>query len=286
MFGYVTICKPELRVKEFYEFRAFYCGLCRTLRGKYGLGGQMTLTYDMTFLVMLLTSLYECPTAEERHHCLIHPVRTHTMLQNEVTEYGAALNIALTWQHFKDDWKDERSAAGLAGMKFFGRRYREVVAQYPRQCGVIEEKLAELAAYEQDGQGQLRGEGLPPGSLDAVSGCFGGLMAELFVMKQDEFEETLREMGFYLGKFIYLMDAYDDLEKDEKSGSYNPLRGKSRQPGFEEDVRLMLNLMMAECTRAFERLPLIKDIDILRNILYNGVWSKYEKIQKERNQNV
>lgn len=283
MFGYVTICKPELKVKEFYEFRAFYCGLCQILKEKYGIKGQITLTYDMTFLVMLLTSLYECETKEEKHRCLVHPTKAHTMLMNEVTEYGAAMNIALTWYHLQDDWQDEKSLLGLAGAQVYKASCRKIEKEYPRQCQVIREKLAELHQLEQRWTGAVENPALP--DLDAVSGCFGELMAELFVMKQDHWEETLRQIGFYLGKFIYLMDAYEDLPKDEKNGSFNPLKGRKDRPGFEEECRQMLVMLMGECTAAFERLPLIKDIDILRNILYNGVWSKYDKLQIERKQN-
>lgn len=312
MFGYVTICKPELKVKEFYEFRAFYCGLCRTLKSKYGIPGQMTLTYDMTFLVMLLTSLYECPTAEEHHHCMVHPVKKHAMLQNEITDYCASMNVALSWYHLKDDWEDERKPLGLAGMQVFRRNCRKVEREYPRQCQVMREELANLRDIEKAASGKVSGKrerfenrknpessqiaespeltgsrnaGMLP-DLDAVSDCFGRLMAELFVWKQDQWEEALRKIGFYLGKFIYLMDAYDDLAKDEKSGSFNPLLARKGEPDFEDRVREMLVMMMAECTNVFERLPLIKDVDILRNILYNGVWTRYEKLQRERKQDL
>ena len=244
----------------------------------------MTLTYDMTFLVVLLTSLYECETRQERHRCLIHPAKAHLMLLNEVTEYGASMNIALTWHHLMDNWQDEKQLIGLAGTKLLAGRYRRVEQAYPRQCQVIQEKLTELGRLEQAERveekgnvaigskeqtaGQDRTEAREEPDLDRISGCFGELMAELFVMRQDEWEKTLRQVGFYLGKFIYLMDAYEDLEADQKSGSFNPLKGRSARPEFEEECRQMLTLLMAKCTESFERLPLIKDVGILRNILY------------------
>ena len=82
MFGYVMIDKPELTVKDYYKYKAYYCGLCRMLKEKYGFLGQMTLTYDMTFAIVLLTSLYESDTALSKHHCIVHPVQKHEMLQN------------------------------------------------------------------------------------------------------------------------------------------------------------------------------------------------------------
>ena len=115
MFGYVTANEPELKMKEYYKYKAYYCGLCRTLKQKYGFLGQLTLTYDMTFLVMLLTSLYECETKREAHRCKVHPVKKQQMLMNEFSEYAADMNIILVYHHLVDDWKDEGSRAGQFG---------------------------------------------------------------------------------------------------------------------------------------------------------------------------
>ena len=117
--------------------------------------------------------------------------------------------------------------------------------------------------------------------LDAVSGCFGELMAELFDYRQDHWSPELRSIGFHLGKYIYLLDAYDDLARDERKGAYNPLRTLSREPGYEEEMREIFELLLANCARSFERLPCVEDVDLLRNILYSGVWLKYHcKMQR------
>ena len=108
MFGYVEAKRSELKMREFYKYKAYYCGLCRVLREKYGFLGQITLTYDMTFLVILLTSLYECESKREEHRCLIHPMKKQKMLYNEITEYAADMNIILTYYKLLDDWKDEK----------------------------------------------------------------------------------------------------------------------------------------------------------------------------------
>ena len=125
--------------------------------------------------------------------------------------------------------------------------------------------LDRLARYEAEGSEDL----------DAVSGCFGELMAELFDYRQDHWSPELRSIGFNLGKYIYLLDAYDDLARDERKGAYNPLRTLSREPGYEEEMREIFELLLANCARSFERLPCVEDVDLLRNILYSGVWLKY-----------
>lgn len=276
MFGYVTIDKPELKVKEFYRYKSYYCGLCRTLKEEYGFRGRMTLSYDMAFLVLFLTSLYETPTKELQSHCPLHPVKKIPMLQNEISEYGAKMNILLVYFKCKDDWKDDKSLKGIAGMHLFRKKAKELCKEYKRQAQVIQKQLKVLAVYEEKQEE----------TLDLAAGAFGKLMAELFVYKEDMWEQELRNFGFYLGKFIYIMDAYDDLEEDLKTGSYNPLKAVKKNSkddnDYENTVQQILVMMMAEATAAFEKLPLLWDSEILRNILYSGVWAKYNKKQKEK----
>lgn len=270
MFGYVTINKPELKIKDYNRYHAYYCGLCKTLKEEYGRFGQMTLTYDCTFLVMLLTSLYEEKPSHEINRCLAHPVKKHDMLFNEITKYAADMNIALTYHHLLDDWEDEKSLVGLAGSKILTRRYKRIEKKYDRQIKMIVKSLEELKQCEQRNST----------NLDEVANCFGNLMGEFFVYKEDQWADSLRDLGFYLGKFIYIIDAYEDLEKDLKNGSYNPLRVMSKEADYEDRMYQILMMMMADATTAFEKLPLVYEVEILRNILYAGVWCKYDKLRK------
>lgn len=199
------------------------------------------------------------------------------MLQNEITQYGARMNILLSFYHFADDWQDEKSMKGLAGIHLFKKKARKVCQEYPRQSKAIRLQLKKLSDLEKRQETDL----------DLVSGCFGELMAEIFVIREDVWEDYLRKFGFYLGKFIYIMDAYDDLEKDMEKGSYNPLKylyesyGEDKE-GYEQEVYDILLMMMAEASGAFEMLPCVKEAELLRNIIYSGVWSKYNKLKKER----
>lgn len=269
MFGYVTIHKEELKVKDYYTYKAYYCGLCRVLREKYGFLGQMTLTYDMTFLVILLTSLYEEKPVHENHRCVVHPAKKHEMMFNEITEYAADMNIVLTYFHFADDWKDEKSMAGLAGLRALHGTYLKIYEKYPKKCETIKRCLQRLHRAEQENEE----------NIDEVSRYFGELMAELLLYKDDVWKSTLKKLGFYLGKYIYILDAYDDIEKDIKNGSYNPLLHIYTDKDYEEKCGQMLTLVLAECSSAFEKLPCIEYAEILRNILYAGVWNKYDKKQ-------
>ena len=273
MFGYVTICEPELKMKDYRKYRAYYCGLCKALKERYGVTGQITLTYDMTFAIILLTSLYESKTEHEEHICKIHPLKKQSMLLNNITEYAADMNVVLAYYHMVDDWKDEKKINAYVGIKALRNKAYKIEKIYPRQCNAIKENLRRLDTLEKENCN----------NIDYVSGCFGTLMEEIFVYKDDIWAPTLRKLGFYLGKFIYIMDAYDDIEKDIKNKAYNPLKLMYEKEGFEEKILSMLKMMMAEVALQFEKLPCILDEDILRNTLYDGVWVRYREKIKEKN---
>lgn len=272
MFGYIVANQEELKLKEYKRYRSFYCGLCRVLRKRYGLKGQLTLSYDMTFLIMILDALYEMPTKQETHACLMHPMEKHAMLMNEITDYVADIEVLLAYYKARDDWKDERSLKARAYEKALQKNARSIDARWPRQSRAISAYISKLDQAEKNRESDL----------DRVAGYTGAMMAELFIYKEDEWSDELRHMGFFLGKFIYLMDAYEDLEKDRKKKNYNPWESYSRRSDFDALVENTLTLMMADCAKAFEILPIVQDVEILRNILYAGVWTKYSEIRHKR----
>ena len=228
----------------------------------------------MTFAVILLSSLYESVAELEKHRCKVHPVKKQMMLKNEITSYAAAMNVLLAYYHMEDDWQDERKISSFVTKGIVHGKVKRIIAQYPRQSRAIESALKELAECEKE----------KSTDIDRTAGCFGKLMEELFVYREDIWEKNLRKMGFFLGKFIYIMDAYEDLPEDLKKDRYNPLREVCRQEDYEERMKQILCMMIAESTAEFERLPCLLDVDILRNILYDGVWNRYNKIQMKKSE--
>ena len=118
--------------------------------------------------------------------------------------------------------------------------------------------------------------------LDEVSGHFGHIMASICVYQDDIFKEDLYQMGFYLGKFIYLIDAFEDVEEDLKKQTYNPFKEKFKDEHFQEDCFHLLEMMISNSSFYFEKLPLIENVELLRNIIYSGIWTKFELIKKKR----
>ncbi len=273
MFGYVIIDQQNLSPEATARYQASYCGLCHTLSAQHGLTARLTLSYDLTFLNLLLASLYEDehPINSGSRTCPIHPFKKRGWRTTHQTAYCADMSIALQYYAAKDKWLDDKNPAALAFMQLLEQKRKVVDARYPVQCNAIAAELAKLSAFEAENSQDI----------EAVSSCFGDLMAAIFVMQEDHWANDLRSIGFYLGKYIYLMDAYEDLAKDEKKGSYNPLKALSKEADYQERICEILQHLMGRCAQCFERLPCVADAEILQNILYSGVWLRYVAKQKK-----
>lgn len=268
MFGYIIINKPEMKFKDYDVYRSFYCGLCRELKRRFGISGQLTLSYDMTFVLLLLNGLYEPETKHETTKCILHPIKKQPVRRSIITEYVADMNVLLSYYKCMDDWKDEKKYLKFLYGKLLEGKNKKTEVLYRKKAQVIVQYLEELAELEKQNEQ----------NLDKVAGCFGHIMEEILAYREDEWESSLRKIGFFLGKFIYILDAYDDVEKDAKNGCYNPFGNMYIVETFETQVRQILIMMLAEACREFEKLPIIEYTDILRNILYSGVWSRFEAI--------
>ncbi len=277
MFGYIYVNEQELKLREMVTYRSFYCGLCDELHRRYGRSAQMVLNYDTTFLAILLTGLYEPETQFDEKRCIPHPVRRHTMAHNDAIGYAADMCVLLAYQKAEDDWDDERKISGRTLAALLKSSYNRISAQYPRQTESLEDNIRALHEVEQADPASGRAS---PG-IDYVAGLTGNFLAEIFVWKDDIWQEDLRQIGFYLGKFVYLMDAVEDLDKDKKHGNYNIFADEEDiwSPEGRQEIYSILEGMMAEAARAFERLPVVEYAPIIRNILYSGVWNKYAMAQ-------
>ena len=272
MFGYIAINKAEMKFRDFDIYHAYYCGLCKDLKERYGRSGQITLSYDMTFLIILLSGLYEPPTGDSVRNCVAHPFQKHAARTNEITQYAADMNIVLSYYKCLDDWTDEHNKKAWINSRLLRSKVKQIEKTYPEKVKLIRDTLAQISACEKENEQDL----------DKMAGLFGEIMAEIFVWKQDIWKDSLHRMGFFLGKFIYLMDAYEDIDDDIANACYNPFMQFREREDFDDYCKQILTMMIAECSREFEKLPILTHAEILRNILYSGVWCRFEAICEKR----
>lgn len=270
MFGYVNANWKELTKDQQDRYGAVYCGICRQIRVQSSNLARLSLSYDMAFLSLLLMSLYEPEEEGGPNACMLHPIKKRPWVDNEFIRYGADMNVALAYYNCLDDWQDDGKHTAKLMADLLGKHYPEIEARYPRQCRAIGECIAQLSALEKENCE----------SPDEVANCFGMLMAELLAYREDMWAPTLRQMGMALGRFIYLLDAAVDYDKDKRKGKYNPYIAMGSDKNWDRWEEYLV-LAMAKCTDAFERLPLVQDKAVLDNILYSGVWVNYRGKKKE-----
>lgn len=266
MFGYLVADTGTLAGEQFARYRACYCGLCRSIRERHGQQAGLSLTYDMAFLVLLLSSLYEPEERAGEGKCMPHPVKPRAFWQNEITAYAADLNTALAYLKCLDDWEDDGSLGALAEAKLLEKSFHETEKNWPRQCEAIRRSLDALHALEKN-----RIE-----DADAAAASFGELMAELMVWREDRWAQELRALGRSLGRFLYVMDACMDLDADTRRSRYNPFRRWYGLLDNERRFRDILEMILGECLYFFDRLPLVQDVPLLKNILCAGLWQQFD----------
>lgn len=271
MFGYMTVAQNKLTKEQFARFKQGYCGLCRSLGKRYGQLERLTLSNDMTFLALLLSSLYEPREESGALFCPLHPLKKRAFIRNACFDYAADMNVILAYFKSLDDRADEKSMGADFRANKMERAFRKAEEKYPGKCKVIRECLQETGRLEKENSRDI----------DALCNLSGRMLGEVFSYREDSFFPLLRSMGEGLGRFIYFMDAYEDYEKDLKKGRFNPLKDVHDQKDYEAFCLETLRMLLAEAVDAFEMLPLEKDLDILRNVMYTGVWMHYARIHRK-----
>lgn len=254
----------------------------------------------MTFLALVLGSLYEPEETCGEACCPVHPVQPQSFARSKYTDYAADLSVALAYHKMLDDWRDDHALRARGGALALTGAYRRAKKRVPRECEVIETAMADIRAIEQralrvrnqgaqdqlqaqdqtrdQGQAQIRSriQGAPaidPPLPDEAANRFGMMLGDLFAHEDDFWVSDLRRFGARLGKFVYVMDAAMDIEDDSRTGSYNPF---ADMESTKEALRENLEFLAAGMTDAFERLPLERDVQVMRSVLYAGVWQRFE----------
>ena len=272
MFGYIAPVLSVLSEEQKRRYRSFYCGVCHALRKRHGQTGRLSLSNDMTFLAILLSSLYEPETGVTGSRCGVHPLKSQAFLSSPMIDFAADMNALLFYYKCVDQRMDDRSLKGKAGEGLFRKAPEKVREAWPVQAEEVEKALMRLWEEEKK----------PDPVPDMLCNLSGEMLGAAFVpFPQDVWADVLRSLGTGLGRFVYWMDAWEDYDEDQKKGRFNPLTRYRGRPDYQDFCMETLELLIAEAAQCFEILPLEQDLEILRNILYSGVWQRYTLITEK-----
>lgn len=269
MFGYLQPDKNELKLRDYKLYKSLYCGLCRSMGKEYGLVSRLTLNYDCTVLAMLSMSLTGEKCSLRKGHCNFAPYKKclFCISGGESMRFAGAVSVIMAYYKLVDTKRDsgllKKVAASVAGL-FLSGSHRRAAAAYPE----IEAATAEMMDAQQKAE-------MEKSSTDAAAQPTAGLISKLCEgMAQDDKEKhILQVFGYYVGRWIYLMDAADDLPKDLKSRSFNPFAAEydGDMSSAMNRCNEALNLTASQLLLAYELIPQGRFSNILDNIVYNGI---------------
>lgn len=283
MFGYVTPLKPELKIREFNLFRSYYCGLCFSIKNNYGNLPRMALNYDMTFLGLLLDGLTEEKLTIKPKRCMAHPAKKKpVILNNKALSYAADMNVSLVYFKLLDDVHDDGDIKSKTLARFMSPYKNRFTKEIEKINSIIAGNLKHLSELE---------ENLGFSSIDEICDPFSiivGKILELYpyeiIDDSVETRDNLYNLGYALGKWIYLVDALDDLDDDMKKKKFNPLNHLFNKENLEysqfiEKIKDRIEFSVlncgCSCKNYLEELNLHKNKEILENIINLGMMDKY-----------
>ncbi len=281
MFGYVTPCKMELKIKDFEKFKAYYCGLCRMIKKNFGNLPRLALNYDMAFLAVLLDSLNDSNFKVKKQFCSFHPMQKRLVLiENSPLEYAAFCNVLLAYYKLLDNIYDDNSKLSRVYSSVLNLYLKKAPEKYKNNSDYIGSSLRELSAVENNPEVK---------TLDELSHHFADLTGYILSHydSEDNTAENLYWLGYNLGKWIYIIDAFDDLEKDMHNNKFNALSkiyNKDNKPYKEllEEISPRIDFTLTSCAQScleyLSKLPIQKNHDLLHNILQFGLMEKMDNI--------
>ena len=272
MFGYIKTKRSERRVREYEYYRASYCGLCRAMGKCTGQCSRMLLSYDFAFLVNLRMALNGTQPAYKRRRCIAHPFRRRTIMEiNDDLRYAAAASSILAYEKCRDDLHDERGFRKFKARLrciFLHGAYRRAKKRLPELAELTRAHLARLAEKEKEQRP----------SVDEVAIIFGDLLADIMSFGLEEEKKRIAEtIGRQTGRFIYIVDAIDDLPEDLEKKRFNPLAllfGGMPSEQEKQGIETALITHLTDLEVAFDLLNDVADPNrraVLENILYLGM---------------
>jgi hypothetical protein len=286
LFGYVTPLKAEMKVKDWARFKCYYCGLCCHIKKEFGNIPRMSLNYDMTFLGLLLDALNPEEITVLKHRCVLHPTEKKTVItNNKALSYAAAMNISLFYYKLLDDVQDDKNIKSTLLSMLLSPYKRKFSSSITVINNSISQYLNKLSILENSKSFSSIDE-----ICDPFSSLVGIIMRDYpYELNDDcpELRNTLYNLGYSIGKWIYLIDALDDLMSDIEKKKFNPLAFlyNKESLSYDEFIELIKPKMEFTilncgytCRENLEKLNLARNKDILYNIIELGLMDKYINI--------
>lgn len=275
MFGYVKPDDPYLYKKDDVLYRAMYCGLCKSIGATCGQMARFSLTYDVAFLSVFAHNLLGCDVTIKKSHCVIHPITKRPIAKRDgISDDLAAVNVILARHKVNDDRFD--SKRGFFKGMLFRRGYKKAKKRLPEIDEIVSLRYKQLLALENADNGVI----------DQVSEVFSLMLAEISdrVFKEKATINTYK-VFFYLGKWIYIIDALDDYDKDVKKGEYNPLIKRFNAKNLAQllsdngqDIDFMLNDIFINISENLQQIKFHFNGDLVKNILLRGLPSRTKQV--------
>lgn len=276
MFGYVRPFKPEMKFCEMEAYKSVYCALCKMLGREYGWTARITLSYDGTCIALMGAALSADPAKLCRGRCVCNPLKKCMYYCGETdVSYAAAVNVLLSAAKCRDSIRD-----GSFGERLRGRLLLLLLRRAERKAACREPETAQCIQMQMAAQQALESSGcaIPDAAAEPTAMMTASFMTH-FTADETQ-KQVLHTFGYQLGRWIYLADAYDDLESDLKTGQYNPLTMKFGLNGSFSDVQratVSSYVQQVLCANeaciagAYELLELHRLRPIFDNLIYQGL---------------
>ena len=274
MFGYLQIQKSELLVREYEAYKAVYCGLCKQMGKDYSFLTRFSLSYDCTFYAMLLMAVKRSCTGFKDGRCRFNPLKKckYALSENDSYSKASAFSVISVYYKLKDDLSDSKFFKKLLVrliLPFFSHWHKKAIRKYPD----IEKYASEMM------QLQRQAETDTETSIDKSAHPTAYMLANVFSLEaEDEIQKRVfYEFGYHLGRWIYLIDAADDYEKDKKNGNYNPFF-KIDTENLEMYMTAVLNQSLARAYDAYNLIEITDFKGILDNMILLGFPAMQNKV--------
>ncbi len=286
MFGYIVPCKKQLGEADSKIFGSYYCGLCKAMGRQCSQLSRLGLSYDASFLAMVLSAVTGEEHEEREERCIVHPLKKRPCIKRDTSvDYAACTGVMLMYLKLLDDVRDEHSIKALFAMSLMSGGARRARKRYPDEYAYIKKCLDELSAVESENDYDI----------DRAADCFARILQRLFTPDFITDKNTRRALdwfGYNIGRWIFVLDAVNDLEKDYRNHEYNPLLGdfdggdiSAYREKCAKELEVSLTYTLGNAASSFELIDIKRNGSVLGAMIYDSLRLKQQAVLNKGDNN-